>query len=146
DQPYAIGRLARLPTREDTGFNVVAVASAFLSSIYFISHSEFGQRFEATVAHQNRCPSRYAVNALMFAAVFWVDCRIERNIRRLVARDDGFGALGCNCGLERWKFLFLDRFGCPAVIDRLHAAGFEASLGIGERAAAFSWNLGHGGC
>jgi hypothetical protein len=74
---------------------------------------------------------RKTIDAAMLAAAIRVQRNIERNIGRLVAREDGFGRFRGDNG-ARWKqFSFgVIRIGRPAVVERFARLQLVPSLHV----------------
>ncbi len=74
----------------------------------------------------------------MFTAPIGVDRAVERNIRRLVARDDRARLLEARFGAQRrWGFLL-----GPAIVKGFSHLRFISPREIGDRAAAMAVRIG----
>src|SRR5258706_428858 len=86
---------------------------------------------------------RIAIHAAVLAALVRIDRPLERDVRRVVARDDGPRVLNRDDGPERRRLVALvARRRVPAVIDHLARIATGAVAGIERGAATInSWGL-----
>src|SRR5208282_6109976 len=75
-----------------------------------------------------------AVNAAVLAAAIGIDRLRERNVRRIVARDNAFRVFDGDVRLER----LLAAFVMPAVVECFACGMLKAAFGIDAGAAAFA--------
>ena len=85
--------------------------------------------------------ARIAVDAAVLAASVGVDRPVETDVRAVVARYDGSGALGCDLGAKRRRRLVARR---PAIVERLAHETLETPGRVGLRATAARGGGGSG--
>src|SRR5512145_107007 len=132
-QAHPVGGLARAPVREDRGLDVVPVVAAFLGAVDLVSGSNLRERLDAAVSHEDRRFPIEAVDTAMLASAIRVDRLVERDVGRVVARDDRLRGFARDLGADRrQRFLVAP----PTVVDRLALERLVAALEVGWRAAS----------
>jgi len=85
------------------------------------------------------------IDTTMLAATIGVDRTIERDVRRIVARDDRFCPVESDRCVEARGRVFLGALapGAPAIVDGLGPQPFETPAAIGYRAASGAGAIGN---
>ncbi len=131
-EPDPIRRLDGAPVRQHSGANVAAIVPALLRAVDLLAGNKVGQRLGAAIHHENLRVPGQAIDATMLAAAIRIDRLIERNVRRVVARDDRARRFRLHDRGERRQF-FVET--APAVVDGFAARRLEAPGRIRHRAA-----------
>src|ERR1700687_5801409 len=127
----SVRRLDDAPVREHLCLYVPSVAALADRTVDRVAAPNLRERPHCAVRQQDGCVPRQAVDAAVLAAAIRIDRLLERNVRRVVARDDRARRFWTDLRRDRVRQLIA----IPTIVHGLDVTAEEPRLRVPESAS-----------